>query len=48
MAVCHCGHADDEHGHDPKHPGSTACTLCDCIAFDEDPDPEYDLEDDNP
>lgn len=35
---CHCGHVADEHGHDPDHPGSTACTIegCDCIAFEMD------------
>ncbi len=34
--TCTCGHAIEEHGHDPKHPGSTACTECDCIAFEAD------------
>ena len=35
--ACHCGHAIEEHGHDPRHPGSTACSIegCDCIAFEE-------------
>ena len=23
---CYCGHTEEEHGHDPKYPGSTACT----------------------
>lgn len=32
--ACQCGHAIEEHGGDPKHPGSTACTECDCIAFE--------------
>lgn len=43
--ACTCGHAPEEHGHDPKFPGSTACTIkgCDCIAFDEAPE-----EDDEP
>lgn len=42
--ACMCGHAIEEHGHDPKHPGSTACTAegCDCIAYEagEDDDEE--------
>lgn len=33
---CNCGHAKEEHGHDPKHPGSTACVECDCIAYEAD------------
>jgi hypothetical protein len=38
--ACTCGHSEEEHGHDPKYPGSTACTEkdCDCIAFEEDPE----------
>ncbi len=40
---CTCGHAREEHGHDPKHPGSTACTECDdCIAYEEEDSPEDD------
>jgi hypothetical protein len=35
---CACGHSPEEHGHDPKYPGSTACMECDCIAYDPDPD----------
>jgi hypothetical protein len=37
MNACTCGHAPEEHGGDPKHPGSTACQIegCDCIAYDE-------------
>ena len=33
---CACGHVGEEHGHDPKYPGSTACNVegCDCVAFD--------------
>lgn len=31
---CVCGHSVEEHGHDPKYPGSTACTECDCIAYE--------------
>lgn len=40
--TCQCGHVDDEHGGDPKYPGSTACNVkgCDCIAFDQAEDPE--------
>lgn len=33
---CVCGHAIEEHGHDRKHPGSMACTECDCIAYEAD------------
>lgn len=35
--VCACGHSLDDHGHDPKFPGSTACRDddCDCIAFEQ-------------
>lgn len=48
--VCVCGHALDQHGGDPKYPGSTACTgevlssdgntdePCDCIAYEADED----------
>lgn len=34
--VCVCGHAEDEHGSDPKHPGSTACCVsgCKCDFFE--------------
>lgn len=34
--TCVCGHVLDEHGHDPKYPGSTACTIagCECICFE--------------
>ena len=51
LATCACGHVGDEHGHDPDHPGSTACNvevgknadglpiLCECIAFEEADDP---------
>jgi hypothetical protein len=31
-----CGHSIEEHGHDKKHPGSTACNECDCIAYEAD------------
>ena len=33
--ACACGHAIEEHGHDPKYPGSTACVECDCIAYEQ-------------
>jgi len=33
--ACTCGHAPEEHGGDPKYPGSTACTECDCIAYEQ-------------
>lgn len=35
--TCTCGHAREEHGHDPEYPGWTACTECtECIAYEED------------
>jgi hypothetical protein len=34
LSPCTCGHAIEEHGHDPKYPGSMACTVCDCIAYE--------------
>jgi hypothetical protein len=36
--ACTCGHSKEELGHDPKYPGSTACTNpdCDCIAYEPD------------
>lgn len=35
MKTCVCGDVEDEHGQDPKYPGSTACNVCeDCIAFE--------------
>lgn len=49
---CTCDHAPEEHGHDPEHPGSTACTVkgCECIAFDEaveeDDEPERERDED--
>lgn len=32
---CTCGHSVEDHGHDPKHPGSSACQDddCECIAY---------------
>lgn len=40
--ACTCGHSEEEHGHDPKFPGSTACHAddCDCIAYEEGDDDE--------
>jgi hypothetical protein len=37
---CMCGHSIEEHhGGDPQYPGSTACTECECIAYEaDDPD----------
>lgn len=35
--TCTCGHSQEEHGHDPKYPGSTACQECEdpeCIAYE--------------
>lgn len=37
---CTCGHAPEEHGRGARHPGSTACTECGCIAFEADPQEE--------
>lgn len=34
LTACTCGHAIEEHGHDRKYPGSTACTECECVAFE--------------
>lgn len=36
--ACMCGHSEEEHGHDPDYPGSSACTVedCDCVAYDPD------------
>lgn len=42
--ACACGHSIDEHGDDPKYPGSTACNArddwpsgrCGCIAYERD------------
>ncbi len=27
MRACTCGHAEDDHGHDPKYPASSACRM---------------------
>jgi hypothetical protein len=35
-APCVCGHAPEEHGRDPRHPGSTACVECECVAYEAD------------
>jgi hypothetical protein len=34
--ACICGHSIEEHGHDPKYPGSTACQVegCECFAWE--------------
>jgi hypothetical protein len=32
--ACTCGHSHEEHGGDPKYPGSTACDECDCVAYE--------------
>jgi hypothetical protein len=44
-ATCACGHVGDEHGHDSRYRGSTACAVegCSCVAFDggcDDTEPE--------
>ena len=38
VMACTCGHAEEEHGHDPQYPGSTSCQIagCDCVAFEDD------------
>lgn len=38
LEPCMCGHSVEEHGNDPKYPGSIACTGkgCDCIAYEAD------------
>ena len=38
IMACVCGHAIKEHGNDPKYPGSTACSVCGCVAYDVDED----------
>ena len=40
--ACTCGHAPEEHGDDPRYPGSTACQAegCDCIAYEAGEDDE--------
>jgi len=43
--ACTCGHAEEEHGHDLKYPGSTACNECDCIAFEEGEDDSEEADD---
>ena len=35
---CQCGHAVEEHGHDPRYPGNTGCTICGCLAYEADVD----------
>jgi hypothetical protein len=37
--VCYCGHAEDEHGGDPKYPKGTGCNVenCGCISYEHDP-----------
>lgn len=44
--ACMCGHSEEEHGHDPDYPRSSACTVegCDCVAYDPDTDYEADGE----
>lgn len=44
-APCTCGHAPEEHGRDPKYPGSTGCRAeiegepcCDCVVYEADPE----------
>lgn len=32
--ACACGHAVEEHGHDDQYPGSTACSECECVAYE--------------
>ena len=44
MISCHCVHSFEEHGHDDLYPGSTACTECDCLIYEEDPNLDNDEE----
>lgn len=45
--ACVCGHSIEEHGGDPAHSGSMACTECDCIHYEKDADEGgYEDEDD--
>jgi len=37
MDPCTCGCAPEEHGRDPEFPGSTGCTVCDCVAYEAEP-----------
>ena len=45
--ACTCGHAEEEHGHDPQYPGSTACQMedCECIAWEDNEGAEDDESD---
>lgn len=47
--ACACGHLIEEHGQNPKNHNSMACTEedCDCIAFEEDPWPFEETDDDS-
>jgi hypothetical protein len=42
MATCTCGHDEEEHGGDPKYPGSSKCNIegCDCVCWEEDEEAE--------
>lgn len=42
--TCTCGHAPEEHGHDPQYPSSTKCSQkgCDCLAYEPDEESEAD------
>lgn len=37
---CTCGDAPEEHGRDPRYPGSTGCNApgCECVAYEADPE----------
>lgn len=37
---CTCGDAPEEHGRNPRYPGSTRCNApgCDCVAYEADPE----------
>ena len=37
---CSCGDVPEEHGRDPRYPGSTSCNVpgCDCVAYEADPE----------
>lgn len=38
LEPCVCGHSVEEHGDDPKYPGSMACNIeeCGCIHYEAD------------
>lgn len=41
MACISCGHAEEEHGGDPKYPGSTGCQVCKCDIYEAEEDDDF-------